>query len=134
MTLNSRLVPHGAALETRGLWDGGSEQVTQPTQSCCSSEVERRLPRRRSGAVQGCIISLDPRDAVTVLANWSRTEASPGAAERRRSRSALGRLLSTQGRIGGQRQAAQTGSLEGTGPSPAGIASWPQEGEPGTDV
>ena len=47
------------------------------------SRAEWRFPRRCHGAVQGSISSLDPGEVVTVLANWSRTDISPGTAERK---------------------------------------------------
>lgn len=60
---------------------GGEGFLSSPG-AAAHSRAEWRFPRCH-GAVQGSISSLDPGEVVTVLANWSRTDISPGTAERK---------------------------------------------------
>lgn len=61
----------------------GGEGFLSSSGAADHSRAEWRFPRRCHGAVQGSISSLDPGEVVTVLANWSRTDISPGTAERK---------------------------------------------------
>lgn len=82
------------------------------------------------GAVQGSSFSPDPSEAVTVLANWSRTKVSPSAAERSNQRECSGgRLLHGEGWRGVGVSGEQTRSLEGTGVQALGaLPRHPREG------